>query len=193
MAEVTEAGAVEPREPVMVHCGSCSHEWAAVYAPIDMAKFGEILKRAICPSCGERKKIFMGIIPRKITAGPDVSIERRYHAWSASGDTGVSSKAIAATMRGEPARDDYCHPHDSDDFGRCDRLLMLMPEWRTRIVEMAKVSAEWKALSERWADIEAVRADHAACTKLIRSIIRPIEDRRPGMVRMGGATMVFRV
>lgn len=56
------------------------------------------------------------------------SIEKRAMRWAAGGDTGSSSKAIMQTMMGEPPSDGWCYPHDGGDFGRCYRLLAIIPE-----------------------------------------------------------------
>ena len=110
--------------------------------------------------------------------------------WIAGGDTGMSSKAIWSHMMGLPARgwpDDrfgVAYPHDPDDFGRCYRLLALIPEWRPRIGEMAQYNRQWAALVARWSDIEAmyvleVGAAHRGmahrCYALIREILEPLD------------------
>lgn len=42
-----------------VKCSPCGHIWAAAYYPCEMAKFAKIMKKIVCPKCGETKKIFM--------------------------------------------------------------------------------------------------------------------------------------
>ena len=70
-------------------------------------------------------------------------------------------------------------------------LLDAVPEWRARLGEMAKVGPEWAALVERWAELEAlyVAQHHKELTLLMRSILRPLEDKRPGVIRFGNATV----
>lgn len=80
----------------------------------------------------------------------------RANAWIVGSDSGLSSKAIWAHMMGTmPSRDGWSHPHDPADFGRCARLLNLMPEWRSRLAEMADRSPAWRALVASWSEIEA--------------------------------------
>jgi len=59
--------------------------------------------------------------------------------WIVAGDTGISSRVIWAVMMGVSLdvmpRVDV--PHDPPDFGRCYRLLEVMPEWRDRLGEVA--------------------------------------------------------
>jgi hypothetical protein len=51
---------------------------------------------------------------------------------------------------------------DSDDLGRCVRLLDRFPEWRARIQEMDVVPG-WSGLSASWAHLEQLyRKDLAA-------------------------------
>ena len=86
-------------------------------------------------------------------------LEKRACAWILGGQTGLSSKAIWATMLGvEAARWD--HPHDPDDMVRCLRLLREIPEWRARLPEMSAVSAYWAVLVAHWDEIEqTIRAE----------------------------------
>lgn len=55
--------------------------------------------------------------------------------WAMSGDSGISSEAIANHMAGyQPRR--LSPPSDASDRGRCIRLLELIPEWLPRLNEM---------------------------------------------------------
>ena len=81
--------------------------------------------------------------------------------WIAGGDTGVSSKAIwSHMMTGELPDDPFTAfgtwPSDPDDFGRCYRLLKLMPEWRPRMNEMGKHGRGWAALVPVWEELTAM-------------------------------------
>jgi hypothetical protein len=46
-------------------------------------------------------------------------------------------------------------PRDADDFGRCERLLGVMPEWRDKLGLVADHYPAWKPIVERWAELEA--------------------------------------
>jgi len=67
-------------------------------------------------------------------------VEQRALFWALSGDTGVSSEAIARHMTGNSydGRFGFSPPSDASDRGRCIRLLELIPEWLPRLSEMVK-------------------------------------------------------
>jgi len=75
--------------------------------------------------------------------------------WLATGETGISSKAIAFKMAGI---ENDCKwntiPHDPDDFKRCLKLVNLIPEIRQRLDEMRSVSIKWNVLIENWKQVE---------------------------------------
>ena len=75
--------------------------------------------------------------------------------WLLGGDTGISSKTICAVMAGAETPK-YCGdvPGDPDDFGRCYRLLKLIPTWRDRLQEVADRHKEWGPLVREWAELE---------------------------------------
>src|SRR6516164_3966881 len=52
--------------------------------------------------------------------------------WLEGVDTGISSETIWRTLTGETPSDTDV-PCDPSDFGRCYRLLKIMPEWRPRL------------------------------------------------------------
>ena len=75
--------------------------------------------------------------------------------WIIGPDTGLSSKCIWAAMMGRPQPVANC-PHDLDDFGRCWRLLALIPGWRDRLSEMAEHYSEWAPLVREWEKLETI-------------------------------------
>ena len=79
--------------------------------------------------------------------------------WLGGHDVGSSSKTIALTALGEmPKQPSY--PHDSDDFGRCFRLLILCPDAKIGLERLGKDGGDvWKALVARWTEIEAAYLD----------------------------------
>ena len=97
--------------------------------------------------------------------------------WIAGSDTGSSSKAIwRHMMTGDAVEDRWgaSYPHDPDDFGRCYRLLELMPDWRPRMVEMVKYNAEWRALVGAWDELTVMYAQAIAANQ---KYARPMYDR----------------
>jgi len=75
--------------------------------------------------------------------------------WLAGDDTGISSLTIYSVMTGVRVSRTGI-PHDSDDFGRCHRLLSLFPEWRGRLGEVAARFPEWRGLVEAWGELEGL-------------------------------------
>lgn len=79
--------------------------------------------------------------------------------WHQSGDTGVSSKAIARALAGEHLDAFPRPPQDPADVGRCVRLLDLAAEngedWRARLDEVGARVPAWRPLLPHWELIEA--------------------------------------
>jgi len=97
---------------------------------------------------------------------------KRAYQWTVSGDTGLSSKAIWAAMMGVESAGDY--PHDPSDFGRCYRLLKLIPEWQERLPEIAKAHPHWQPLVDRWDEMTALyekESPNGYCPDLYRLMI----------------------
>lgn len=110
--------------------------------------------------------------------------ERKILKWmGGSCGVGLSSKAIALAALGEiPSEPNY--PHDPDDFSRCRRLLSNIPFTKLGLERLAAEGGTvWKALVERWDDIEIQFVeseacgwkDNGKCYHLMRSIIGPAE------------------
>ena len=120
------------------------------------------------------------------------SIEMRAAKW-ATGDTGISSKAILATMVGKPPQSRFCYPHDGGDLGRCIALLDAVPEYRERLPEMKAIGPEWAALVDHWPELEAMqRADDQRLYDRMKQILDPIEKTNPKLVKFGsGAALYF--
>lgn len=127
---------------------------------------------------------------------PDVS--KRMTKWLMGSDTGVSSKAILAFMVLVPNGTVYAdtYPYDPADLGRCLRLLDLIPEWKPHVAGMASnCGPYWKALVERWDELSVSLAAEVGegwpkgsapkTYALMRSILDPIEDADPCVVRLG--------
>lgn len=110
--------------------------------------------------------------------------------WSLSGDTGISSKAMAAHLTGRKPNDEWPinYPHDPDDFGRCARFLRSVPELRDSLPRMAELHPVWAALVTHWDEITKAmerevgldwekghRAEYTY--KLMREIIEPVERK----------------
>ncbi len=89
----------------------------------------------------------------------ELGIRLDHPDWLKTGDCGISSKTIYATFTGQwhilrRGMDDAAPPSDSDDFGRCYRLLKRNPEWRAQIDKVAVQNVGFAALVPIWGDLE---------------------------------------
>lgn len=116
--------------------------------------------------------------------------------WVVGDDTGISSNTIWAVMTGAVTKEDcppdknysccFGVPHDPADFGRCYRLLLLMPEWRTRLNEMYSIFPEWELMAKYWHAMEKLWQEESPagrCPKLYDLMQTLIEDK-PGVLRI---------
>ncbi|WP_422462797.1 MULTISPECIES: hypothetical protein [unclassified Endozoicomonas] len=121
--------------------------------------------------------------------------------WFANGRVGSSSKAMAMAIAGIEGNE-KSHPHDPDDFNRCLLFLDAVPEARNHLDKVAELSSYWKALIERFDEIEQIflaevglnwsKGDRASKTyDLMKSIIQPIEDSDPKVIRFGEMGIKF--
>jgi hypothetical protein len=137
-------------EPVTVHCGKCAYERVLGYAPMPIDVF-VALGKLPCVSCHSRE-VRMGPLPKSSNDGDHIG-------WLSNGDTGISSLTIWSVMTGRPVRQSYFYPdvpQDPDDFGRCYRLLAVMPSWRERLPEVAAKYPEWRPLVDAWDELTAL-------------------------------------
>ena len=74
--------------------------------------------------------------------------------WIVSGQTGSSSKTIWAALVGVKNSLDPSVPQDPGDFGRCFRLLTLVPGWRDRLQEVAAAFPMWEPMVTAWDELE---------------------------------------
>jgi hypothetical protein len=139
-------------EAFEVHCAKCDHEWSLGWLPCAVDLAVRLMKHAKCPACGAgAKQVLSGPLPRATKDGDAIG-------WLTNGDTGISSKTIWFVMTGRPMPDTFwpSTPSDPSDFGRCYRLLQVMPSWRARLPEVAAEYPEWKKLVAAWDEIEAL-------------------------------------
>ena len=166
------AEATEERKPMFVHCQVCKHEWIAVYLPADMGLVATALKKLFCPMCVKKTTILMGPYPKPTNEADALG-------WLNNGDTGISSLTIWASlvpqaMLAETIRTKGIpvvgrHPLDPSDFGRCYRLLNVMPGWRERLPEVAEKFHNWRPFVEAWDELTALYEEElpiGTCPKL---------------------------
>lgn len=75
--------------------------------------------------------------------------------WLMNGEQGLSSKTMVAWLAESPVEGFFrgtlrYHPVDPDDLRRCYLLLQAVPQFGPRIQQMARVSSQWRKLSEHW-------------------------------------------
>ena len=85
-----------------------------------------------------------------------MSLQREMMNWIIGKDTGLSSQTLWAVIMklNESQLPDYCPsiPYDTDDFGRCHRLLEICdPETRVHVINgVAKEYPIWEPFSKNW-------------------------------------------
>lgn len=119
-----------------------------------------------------------------------MELNERLVKWFLSGDTGVSSKAIVSQMTGIEAKDSFSdYPFDTSDFGRCYRLMKIVPEFRARISEMASRSERWAALAACWDELDHLyETDETACYKKMKAVLATVDDGR--VVELGNGMSI---
>ena len=113
--------------------------------------------------------------------------------WLGGRDTGLSSKAIALTFLGHPPdRASTSYPHDSNDFGRCYRLIKLAPEARSAVDALgANHGPYWKALAAERDRLTALyETNEHGVYEAIQAIVHPVEDADTKVVRLGGGAVM---
>ena len=98
-------------------------------------------------------------------------LDRAYH-WVFKGETGLSSKTMwncfMAVERGYPIN----IPHDPDDFSRCYKLLEALPEWKSQISKLKRLSPEWERLVDNWDELTSMwEKKDAGMYKFMRKLI----------------------
>ena len=118
-----------------------------------------------------------------------VTMDARALSWLTGRDTGVSSKTIWSVMTGHAVQRTGI-PYDPDDFGRCHRLLLAIPEWRDRLDEVADAHPKWRPFVDAWGQMEALYAEESPrrvaprLYELMRSL-RGLPERGVTLIRSG--------
>ncbi len=118
-----------------------------------------------------------------------ISVNDRLLEWFCTGETGVSSEAIARTTAGFKNDGKYVSaPADAWDFRRCVLLLRLVPEAYERgVLVLGCKRRDWKALAGNWPLIErtlvseigtdlAGKNDTPRTYKLMKDILERVRD-----------------
>jgi len=87
--------------------------------------------------------------------------------WWLGTDVGKSSAAIFHVLCFDSLKwetNDYARkatPQDAADFGRCKRLLNAIPEWKSRLGEVAVAYKEtaWPRIISKWSELETATSE----------------------------------
>lgn len=111
-------------------------------------------QRALMPCCMKCGLICMELDRRRKDDEAGHVLTPELRRWFAT-DSGLSSKTIASVLVSElrGCAPECNVPHDPDDFGRCYRLLKLIPNGVQRLGEVAKRFPEWTGLVQNWAEL----------------------------------------
>lgn len=119
--------------------------------PVD--KWAAFINAMHCPHCGagvEKLLLGMGLREDEDRA---LRIQGSEHEravnWYQRAETGSSSISIFRFFIADH-RQDPAYPYDLDDLRRCLWLLEHVPEWKTRISELAVLSSTWARLAPEW-------------------------------------------
>ncbi len=125
----------------------------------------------------------------------NTEIYKKVLEWWCSGDNGISSEAIVFVMCGVDPKtilDNHFtpYPYDSDDFGRCYRLLHAIPEWKGRIKEMACLGKVWGKIADVWPKLGELYAfeNHRELYYMLKKLIK--DDENVTRVDLGGGVGV---
>lgn len=96
----------------------------------------------------------------------------RLMTWFITGDTGLSSKCMAATIMSQSATlsiksyEARAYPLDGSDLNRCVKLLKKVPELREHLWMMSQVSPHWDILVKHWDELEKILEVEIKYTKI---------------------------
>lgn len=79
-------------------------------------------------------------------------LKRKLIAWVVGDDMGMSSRTLWTVIMGYPVDKHPEIPYDPDDFGRCYRLLKLVPKSQHKKIlkAAAKAYPKWKSFARDW-------------------------------------------
>jgi hypothetical protein len=83
--------------------------------------------------------------------------------WISGRDTGISSKTMFAALSGADIGPKKLNcfegrdiPKDMDDFGRCYRLILAVPEWRDYLGRVSMVFPAWTPFIREWETLQSL-------------------------------------
>ena len=125
----------------------------------------------------------------------------RVKMWPLGRDTGTSSLTIYRTfaLTENKTTDKYfltmdmsngyfwSPPQDSADFGRCRRLLLFIPEWRTSLSHIVEKHPQWKRWVDAWDRMDEIYTyciNSAAKSKTLGSAWEPFNQLQLEIIEM---------
>lgn len=108
---------------------------------------------------GEKSGFVENFKPEEIKIGlkKGLTVGERVIQWLTNGDTGLSSKSMLYILSDRKyafqktfEKFGLCLPSDSDDFGRCYRLIKLIPELKENFNKLSDVSPNWELFVDNW-------------------------------------------
>ena len=149
-------------------CSKCGKQFPVNSpAPCAVSVFVAFTKTLRCPACHSKKLNFGQ--NRTVTedaafaqASAGSSCQERLFDWLNNGETGSSSRAIAAHLSGNvgiAGTDKAAHPLDVGDLKRCCHLLRRVPEFADDIADMATLSSVWARLAPRFMELVALLSE----------------------------------
>jgi|GEM_PF-1469116 hypothetical protein len=118
------------------------------------------------------------------------TMEQRLVRWALSGDTGASSQTLACAVLGIRQEDrafGFAVPCDYSDFGRCYRLVQLVPEILTMWDKVVAACPAWGPLAEHWDELVALYEADTECqvSDTCRHMLRTLRDQYQRSKREG--------
>lgn len=110
-----------------------------------------------------------------------LTMEQRLTRWALSGDTGASSETLACAVLGLPdtsRRFGFDVPRDFSDFGRCYRLVQIVPEILTMWDKVRAACPAWGPIIDNWdALVARYQADSLTNdTDTCRALLQELAD-----------------
>lgn len=80
-----------------------------------------------------------------------------YQNWINSDHTGLSSLYLAKLLTSQTVTERESNfPHDAEDFDRCLKLLIAVPELKNNLHFLKNSTAEWKEIYNNWDYLESL-------------------------------------
>lgn len=96
---------------------------------------------------------------------PSLSEIEKAEFWYDHGERGSSSEYMYSILSGKSQSINGSYPHDPSDFKRCHGLLLMVPEWRSKLDDMRRMSLVWNNLVDNWDKLTEMLLEQMASKK----------------------------